>query len=84
MDIPGRLRIGPVIEAVDAHAAGEPGRVIVGGVEGVPGGPMFEAMTWLQANRDDIRLRCCASRAATRPTATSSCPPGTRRPTPAT
>ena len=57
MAIPGRLRIGPVIEAVDAHAAGEPGRVIVGGVEGVPGGSMFEAMTWLQANRDDIRLR---------------------------
>ncbi len=55
--IPPRLRIGPVIEAVDAHAAGEPGRVIVAGVEGVPGGSMFEAMTWLQANRDDIRLR---------------------------
>ncbi len=34
-----------------------PGRVIVGGVEGVPGGSMFEAMTWLQANRDDLRLR---------------------------
>jgi proline racemase len=56
-DIPGRLRIGPVIEAVDAHAAGEPGRVIVGGVEDVPGGSMFEAMTWLRANRDDVRLR---------------------------
>jgi proline racemase len=55
--IPERLRIGPVVEAVDAHAAGEPGRVIVGGVEGIPGGTMFEAMTWLQANRDDIRLR---------------------------
>ena len=35
--IPARLRVGPVIEAVDAHAAGEPGRVIVGGVSGVPG-----------------------------------------------
>jgi proline racemase len=46
-----------VIEAVDAHAGGEPGRVIVGGVAGVPGGTMFEAMTWLQANRDDLRLR---------------------------
>src|SRR3954454_12192754 len=55
--IPGRLRIGPVIDAVDAHAGGEPGRVIIGGVEGVPGGSRFEAMTWLQANRDDIRLR---------------------------
>src|SRR3954469_10377660 len=55
--VPRRLRVGPIIEAVDAHAAGEPGRVIIGGVEGVPGGSMFEAMTWLQANRDDIRLR---------------------------
>jgi len=55
--LPDRLRVGPVIRAIDAHAAGEPGRVIVGGVEGVPGGSMFEAMTWLQANRDDLRLR---------------------------
>jgi proline racemase len=55
--IPARLTVGPVIEAVDAHAAGEPGRVIVGGIESVPGASMFEAMTWLQANRDDLRLR---------------------------
>ena len=55
--VPGRLRVGPVIEAVDAHAAGEPGRVIVGGVEGVPGGSMYDAMAWLRANRDDVRLR---------------------------
>jgi proline racemase len=51
------LRLGPRIRAVDLHAGGEPGRVIVGGVEGIPGGSMFEAMTWLQANRDDLRLR---------------------------
>lgn len=56
-ELPGRLRLGPVIEAVDAHAAGEHGRVIVGGVDGVPGATMFDAMTWLQANRDDLRLR---------------------------
>jgi proline racemase len=56
-ELPARLQVGPVVHAVDAHAAGEPGRVIVGGVEGVPGGSMFEAMTWLQANRDDLRLR---------------------------
>ena len=55
--IPRRLRLGPVIEAVDAHAAGEPGRVIVGGVEDVPGATMFDKMHWLQANRDDLRLR---------------------------
>ena len=45
--VPDRLRLGPVIEAVDAHAAGEPGRVIVGGVEDVPGATMFDKMTWL-------------------------------------
>jgi len=51
------LRLGPRIEAVDAHAAGEPGRVIVGGVEDVPGATMFHKMQWLQAHRDDLRLR---------------------------
>ena len=56
-ELPARLRIGPVVRAVDAHAAGEPGRVIVGGVDGVPGATMFEKMTWLAANRDDLRLR---------------------------
>jgi proline racemase len=51
------LRLGSTIRAIDLHACGEPGRVIVGGVTGVPGGSMFEAMTWLQAHRDDLRLR---------------------------
>jgi proline racemase len=51
------LRLGRSIRAVDLHAAGEPGRVILGGVDTVPGTTMFEAMTWLAANRDDIRLR---------------------------
>jgi proline racemase len=55
--IPDRLRVGPVVEAVDAHAAGEHGRVIVGGVDAIPGTTMFEAMTWLRSNRDDLRLR---------------------------
>jgi proline racemase len=51
------LRLGQRIEAVDAHAAGEPGRVIVAGVEDIPGATMFDKMSWLQANRDDLRLR---------------------------
>jgi proline racemase len=51
------LRLGPTIRAIDLHAGGEPGRVIVAGVDGVPRGSMFDAMTWLQANRDDLRLR---------------------------
>jgi proline racemase len=50
-------RLGPTIRAVDLHAAGEPGRVIVGGVPDVPGETMFDKMTWLQANGDDVRLR---------------------------
>jgi proline racemase len=51
------LRLGSTMRAIDLHACGEPGRVIVGGVAGVPAGTMFEAMTWLQAHRDDVRLR---------------------------
>jgi proline racemase len=30
------MRLGEVITAVDAHAGGEPGRVIIGGVWGLP------------------------------------------------
>jgi len=54
---PVPLRLGPTIRAVDLHAAGEPGRVIVGGVEDVPGATMFDKMSWIQANHDDLRLR---------------------------
>jgi proline racemase len=50
-------RLGRTIRAVDLHAAGEPGRVILGGVDGIPAGTMFDAMEWLRANRDDLRLR---------------------------
>ena len=51
------MRLGQMIQAVDLHAAGEPGRVIVGGVLDVPGESMFAKMAWLRANRDDLRLR---------------------------
>ncbi|MEO8463003.1 MAG: proline racemase family protein [Chloroflexota bacterium] len=51
------MRLTRTIQAVDAHAAGEPGRVIVGGVLDVPGVTMFDKMTWLQANGDDLRRR---------------------------
>ena len=50
-------RLGRTIRAIDLHAAGEHGRVIVGGVSDVPGDTMFDKMTWLQANADDLRLR---------------------------
>ena len=51
------MRLERMIQAVDLHAAGEHGRVIVGGVLDVPGASMFEKMQWLQANGDDLRLR---------------------------
>ena len=45
-----------MIQAVDAHAAGEPGRVIVGGVLDVPGATMFDKMQHLRAHGDALRL----------------------------
>jgi proline racemase len=51
------LRLGRSIRAIDLHAAGEPGRVIVGGIEDVPGSTMFDKMSWLREHRDDLRLR---------------------------
>ncbi|GIS80984.1 MAG: hypothetical protein CM1200mP14_25500 [Gammaproteobacteria bacterium] len=35
------MRLTGRIQAVDTHACGEPGRVIVGGVSDVPGKTMF-------------------------------------------
>ena len=46
-----------MIQAVDTHACGEPGRVIVGGVLDVPGDTMFEKMVYLETQADDLRKR---------------------------
>src|SRR6266850_7992848 len=46
-----------MITAVDAHACGEPGRVITGGVIDVPGRTMFEKKLYLEAHADHIRKR---------------------------
>jgi proline racemase len=43
--------------AIDLHAAGEPGRVVVGGVPDVPGHSMFEKMRYFQSHLDEFRLR---------------------------
>ena len=51
------MRLSGMITAVDAHAAGEPGRVIVGGVLDVPGRTMFEKKTYLEQHGDDLRKR---------------------------
>ncbi len=51
------MRFSSMITAVDAHACGEPGRVITGGVLDVPGRSMFEKKTYLETHADHIRLR---------------------------
>ncbi len=51
------MRFSRMITAVDAHACGEPGRVITGGVLDVPGATMFEKMRHLQSCADALRLR---------------------------
>jgi proline racemase len=51
------MRISSLINAVDLHACGEPGRVITGGVLDVPGRTMFEKMRYLATEADDLRKR---------------------------
>ena len=51
------MRFSNMITAVDAHAGGEPGRVITGGVLDMPGNSVFEKMKWMEANADHIRQR---------------------------
>lgn len=51
------MRFSSMITAVDAHACGEPGRVITGGVLDVPGVTMFEKMKYFERYADHIRLR---------------------------
>src|SRR5437868_12594495 len=46
-----------MLTAVDVHAGGEPGRVIVGGVLDVPGASMFEKRLYLEQHADHIRKR---------------------------
>jgi proline racemase len=51
------MRFERALQVVDAHAAGEPGRVVVGGVLDVPGASMFEKMVHLREHADELRLR---------------------------
>jgi proline racemase len=49
------MRLNNIIHTVDAHAEGEPSRIIVGGVLDVPGATMFEKKQYLESQRDDLR-----------------------------
>ncbi len=50
------MRASQIITAVEAHAEGEPGRVITGGLPPIPGDTVYAKMRWLEEHRDDIRL----------------------------
>ncbi len=52
-----RRKLANMIEAVDLHAGGEPGRVIVGGMPDVPGTTMFEKRNYLAQHADWLRRR---------------------------
>ncbi|MGD2077510.1 MAG: proline racemase family protein, partial [Chloroflexota bacterium] len=49
------MRFSRMITAVDAHAAGEPGRVITGGVMDVPGATMLDKRNYLERHHDELR-----------------------------
>ena len=51
------MRISNLVQAVDAHACGEHGRVIVGGVLDVPGATMYDKMCHLRDHADGLRKR---------------------------
>ena len=60
-DMPGsvaRMRTARVIHCVDAHAEGEPSRIIVGGVLDVEGTTMLEKARWLEREGDWLRRLC--------------------------
>jgi proline racemase len=49
------MRIGRVIHCIDAHAEGEPSRIVVGGVVDVPGDTVLEKMRHLEREGDALR-----------------------------
>lgn len=51
------MNLSRMIHAIDLHACGEPGRVIVGGVLDVPGNTMFDKMRYFESEEDDLRKR---------------------------
>lgn len=48
------MRMQRMIAAVEAHAEGEGGRVITGGMPVLEGNSVFEKMRYMQDHHDDI------------------------------
>jgi proline racemase len=49
------MKFDKMINAVDAHACGEHGRVITGGIVNVPGKTMLDKQLWLAEHNDSLR-----------------------------
>ena len=49
------MRFSNLLTVVGAHAEGEVGNVVVGGIGDVPGHTMFDKMRYLAEHRDDVR-----------------------------
>ena len=59
------MRFSRMLNVVDAHAEGESGKVVVGGIGPVPGDTMFDKMLHFSANLDHLRkLLLCEPRGA--------------------
>ena len=44
-----------IIKTIDAHAAGEPLRIVVSGLPDIPGDTILQRRGWMQAHKDDLR-----------------------------
>lgn len=49
------MQINRVISTVDTHTAGEPTRIVTGGIPNIPGKTMMEKKIWMQNNLDHVR-----------------------------
>jgi len=49
------VRLQRMLEYVDAHAEGEPSRIVIGGLGDVPGETMLDKRGYLMRERDDLR-----------------------------
>jgi len=49
------MRPVKIISVVDSHTAGEPTRIVIGGVPHIPGNNMREKRDWIASNKDDLR-----------------------------
>ena len=49
------MRVRRLVQVVDTHTAGEPTRVVMGGLPAVPGATMYERQQWLIVHGDEFR-----------------------------